>query len=240
MVAKKPDWRHATDYEFTESLDRAGWCWEFLRRNSNYRSDYAAMLDSFSDMHKSSSFLRSSQDVVERGPAILTAEEALGEKWGMSRAVDPVGDSHPEFRLLYPKELDWDSVQAYYEAEDDEAPINIIADFSILAFDLTLDIDHQIAVAREYLSRRCHDSDDKKKRSRKQSLWTTYLRLLDAGPDVATKEIINHIETYDNIENTVETAYRATDNVSDHKQSARRLCDEPSLILGLRMKDLPK
>lgn len=198
------------------------------------------MLDDFSETRNSSSFLRTSQDIVERGPAILTLEEALGHKWGMNRAVDPDGDKQPKFRPLYPKELDWDSVKQYYEAEDDEAPINIIADFSILAFDLTLDIDPQIAVAREYLSHRCCDSDDKKKRSRKQSLWTTYLRLLDAGPDVATKEIINLIETYDNIENIVETGYRATDSVSDHKQSARRLCDEPLSILGLRMNDLPK
>ncbi len=239
MVAKKPDWRQAKDYEFTESLDKFGWCWEFLRRNLSYRSEYAAMLNSFSEMYKSSSFLRSSQDIVERGPAILSREEALGEIWGMNRAFDPDGDASPEFRPLYPRELDWDSVKQYYEAEDDEAPINIIADFSVLAFDLTSDIDAQITVAREFLSRRCHDSNDKTVPSRKQSLWTTYLRLLDAGPDVATKDIINHIETYDDVENIVETGYRATNRVSVQKQSARRLCDEPLLILGLHVKDLP-
>ena len=95
MVAKKPNWRYAIDYEFTESLDSAGWCWEFLRRNSKYRSDYAAMLGGFSDTHKAAPFLRRSKDVVERGPDILTMEEALGEKWGLNRAVNPDGDATP-------------------------------------------------------------------------------------------------------------------------------------------------
>lgn len=240
MIAKKPDWRQAKDYEFTESLDKAGWCWEFLRRNSSYRSEYAAMLDSFSEMYKSSSFLRSSQDVVERGPAIFSLEEALGQKWGTHRAIDPDGDASPEFRPLYPRELDWDSVKQYYEAEDDEAPINIIADFSVLAFDLASDIEAQIDVAKEFLSRRSHNPDDKIVARRMQSQWTTYLRLLDAGPDVETPEIIKHVESYQEIDNDVFDNYAGTDRVSDQKQSARRLCDEPLLILGLQVKDLPK
>ena len=240
MVAKKPDWQQAKDYEFTESLDKFGWCWEFLRRNLSYRSEPAAMLNSFSEMYKSSSFLRSSQDIVERGPAILSREEALGEIWGMNRALDPDGDASPEFRPLYPRELDWDSVKQYYEAEDDEAPINIIADFSILAFDLTSDIDAQITVAREFLSRRCHDSNDKTVPSRKQSLWTTYLRLLDAGPDADTDEIIKHVEIYQLLSSDVYDNYKRTDRVSDHKKAARILRDDPMSILGLHVKDLPK
>ena len=36
-----PDWRKAQDYSFCESLTREQWAWEFLRRNPEYRQDYA-------------------------------------------------------------------------------------------------------------------------------------------------------------------------------------------------------
>ncbi len=239
MVAKKPNWRHAKDYEFTEALDQAGWCWEFLRRNSSYRSDYAAMLNSFSEMHKSSSFLQRSQDIVERGPAILSREEALGEKWGMNRAIDPDGDASPEFRPLYPRELDWTSVKEYYERETDDAPMSVIAPHAILAFDLAADIEAQINVARELLSRRYHNSDEETVPRRMQSLWTTYLRLLDAGPDAETDEIIKHVEIYESLSSDVYDNYKRTDRVSDHKKAARILRDDPLSILGMQVKNLP-
>ena len=35
--------------------------------------------------------------MVERGPDVLTLEEALGEKWGMSCAVDPDADASPGY-----------------------------------------------------------------------------------------------------------------------------------------------
>lgn len=240
MIAKKPDWRDAKDYEFTSGLDRAGWAWEFLRRNPSYRSDYAAMLNSFSDIHKSSSFLRRSQDVVERGPVVLSREEALGEKWGMNRAIDPDGRASPTFRPLYPMELDWDSVQAYYERESDEAPIATVTFFSIMAFDLASDIEVQIEAAREILSRRSHNADGNKFMRRIQSQWTTYLRLLDAGVGVKGPEIIKHVEAYHDIDNDVYDNYAGLDRVSDHRAAAQLLCDEPLSILGLRVRKLPR
>ena len=197
------------------------------------------MLNSSSELRKSSSFLRSSQDFVERGPATLSQEEALGEKWGMNHAIDPDGDASPEFRPLYPRELDWTSVKEYYEAESDEAPVNVIAPYSILAFDLAADIEAQIYAAREFLSRRSHNADDKAVLRRVQSQWTTYLRLLDAGPDVDTDEIKKHVEIYQLLSSDVYDNYKGTDRVSDHRKAARLLRDDPMSILGLHVKDLP-
>jgi hypothetical protein len=37
-----PDWRHAEDYAFTADLTRHQWAWEFLRRNPDYRRQWAA------------------------------------------------------------------------------------------------------------------------------------------------------------------------------------------------------
>ncbi len=37
----RPDWREAGAYAFTQSLNVAQWTWEFLRRNPDYRRDWA-------------------------------------------------------------------------------------------------------------------------------------------------------------------------------------------------------
>ena len=35
-----PNWKNAADYEFGDDSENARWCWEFMRRNVQYRSDY--------------------------------------------------------------------------------------------------------------------------------------------------------------------------------------------------------
>ncbi len=35
-----PNWESAEDYAFTAALDKHGWAWEFLRRNSQYQQHY--------------------------------------------------------------------------------------------------------------------------------------------------------------------------------------------------------
>lgn len=47
-----PDWRNAGAYSYTEKLTRAGWAWEFLRRNSAFRADYARVVEA-SGPHRS-------------------------------------------------------------------------------------------------------------------------------------------------------------------------------------------
>src|SRR5690349_4501121 len=40
--APVPNWKDQADYAFPESFPDAGWAWEFLRRNDEYRADYLA------------------------------------------------------------------------------------------------------------------------------------------------------------------------------------------------------
>lgn len=35
-----PDWRNAQSYRPLRRCDRAGWAWEFLRRNADYRATW--------------------------------------------------------------------------------------------------------------------------------------------------------------------------------------------------------
>jgi len=37
----RPDWRHEASYAYTRALPRRGWAWEFLRRNRDFRRDWA-------------------------------------------------------------------------------------------------------------------------------------------------------------------------------------------------------
>jgi hypothetical protein len=65
-MPRKPDWRSPSNYHYLEKLDRAGWAWEFLRRNQEYRKDFVRILDS-------------------------TAPEAtaIAERWGLSFRLRP-------------------------------------------------------------------------------------------------------------------------------------------------------
>lgn len=39
------DWRNPGLYEYTRTLGRAEWAWEFLRRNCDYARDWASVQD---------------------------------------------------------------------------------------------------------------------------------------------------------------------------------------------------
>ncbi len=240
MTAKWPDWRKVGDYEFTSELDRAGWAWEFLRRNSEYRAEYKSMMEQRSDRLKKTKFLHEKKDLVQEGPLTFTKNEELGHRWGMERAVDPDGEEVPRFRPVYPIRLDWDEVRGFYECSEPEAPITVVEPYSILVFDLDSDIDAQLKIARESLFRQSGNSESKALRRRKRLEWTTYLRLLDAGPKTKTPDIIKCIKTYQKYSNDVFDNYAATDKVSDHKKSAQALCDDPLSILGIEVNYLPR
>ena len=40
-----PDWRSPTDYAYLNDLDPAGFAWEFLRRNPDYRRNFRGGVD---------------------------------------------------------------------------------------------------------------------------------------------------------------------------------------------------
>ncbi len=61
-MPRRPDWRAASAVETLNSLDRAGFAWEFLRRNPRYRREY-------------------NQAAKEAASA---ASEAAGHRWGLS------------------------------------------------------------------------------------------------------------------------------------------------------------
>jgi hypothetical protein len=61
-MPRRPDWRAGSAVETLNRLDRAGFAWEFLRRNPRYRREY-------------------NQAAKE---ATSAASEAAGHRWGLS------------------------------------------------------------------------------------------------------------------------------------------------------------
>ena len=60
----RPDWRSASAVETVDRLDRAGFAWEFLRRNPRYRNEYSQ---------------------IRKGATRATqVAEAAGRRWGLS------------------------------------------------------------------------------------------------------------------------------------------------------------
>lgn len=63
-MTKRPDWRSPEYVDALKNLDRAGFAWEFLRRNPAYREDYDEL----------------AEDTDEPG----LSSETVGGNWGLS------------------------------------------------------------------------------------------------------------------------------------------------------------
>jgi hypothetical protein len=63
-MTKRPDWRSPDYVDSLKNLDRAGFAWEFLRRNPSYRDDYDGIAED--------------QDELE------LSSETVGGNWGLS------------------------------------------------------------------------------------------------------------------------------------------------------------
>ncbi|NJL73615.1 MAG: hypothetical protein HC888_19890 [Candidatus Competibacteraceae bacterium] len=61
------DWRTASDYDYTATLDADGWAWEFLRRNQEYRADFEQC--------------RAAERAAS--PAATELMEAASQRWGL-------------------------------------------------------------------------------------------------------------------------------------------------------------
>jgi len=70
-MSKRPDWRSPDYVEALKNLDRAGFAWEFLRRNPAYREDYDR--------------LDEDPEESELSP------EKVGGNWGLSFRLRPLG-----------------------------------------------------------------------------------------------------------------------------------------------------
>jgi hypothetical protein len=229
-----PNWKNKKDYAFAKALDDVHWTWEFLRRNPEYKKDFAAA--------------QSGQ--VKKGPSWLHYPTGgdepiawrLGRKWQIIGPIrDPLNNRPPVFVMQYPIDSDLEEISEFCgdPSEEDDThdpqaggPIPQPRRHVTLVFDLRRPMPPQIKRATKLLrtkqalvslERPPHKGSDK---------WLLYLRILDAKDAGASNtEILETITAYSKLGNEAADGYAAAKAVSANLKAARLLRNRALTIL---------
>jgi hypothetical protein len=230
-----PDWKQGSDYKFTQDLERDGWAWEFVRRNHEYRADYAQSLGGGVTYEPPKAYGESddawrARITLDGGhPRKMILSVALAHKWRMIPPIqNPNGSQKPRFDVQYPKRLTFDQLGQYFEDEESYRPRG---NFAVLVFDLTGHLDSQVESTNKQLKRLQKGKSLVVRRSLSKK-WETYLRLLDGEDDHAKPKVLRqHIDEYKLKKSDYGDKKKPTDRFSDHRKTARELRDNPLSIL---------
>lgn len=164
-----PDWKNPDDYTFCETLSREQWAWEFLRRNPDYRHEWAEFIATWraleADYGKAPNrdFQRwkadprayvledeidCDSDSCKVDDNKVMIECHLGARWGFYKfPLDPATDT-PEIG----EQLLWREVlRGAREVTVDEAAWLAQEGHIALGFDLDLPLREQLEVAKRHL-----------------------------------------------------------------------------------------
>ena len=204
------DWRTENDYDFCEQLDAAGWAWQFLRREPEYRADYAWFINLWQQLEAAygtpphRDFFKWKQDPrawrteheqtdCDSGTCTVDNNQVLIEcwmsaKWGLRKF--PINPS-----IIFPEELAWNDfpIEVRPFESDPNANCSLSPDSLALIFDLSLSLPAQLEDAKRKLitaRQRLILSDSLQPRNCREGApkWRLLLRLLDAMED---EELLN-------------------------------------------------
>lgn len=235
------NWVDKADYKFTESLSQQGWTWEFLRRNPDYRKEFADANTSKSPIFVPPKYDDETEQewgnrvIVAGGVPEKLARTVFGaRRWRMKPPMhDPQSNDCPQFLKPYPRLLEWDDVGRYFEEPGPHAPFMQRPDKATIVFNLQRPLPVQIHDAKLQLSSMQKKVPKRPKTNIQKNEWQRYIRILDAkSAGVENKIIIKEIEHFAILDNTVATGYAATDRLSDNLKRARELLNDPLQILS--------
>ena len=228
------DWKNAADYKFPDAQRRERWVWEFMRRNTKYRADFASVPTS---TKKQLDTLKEKKGLGGARPAFPPAK-VLGRTWLLDGPIqDPADDSVPVFRFPIPGAPLLSQLVRYYEEPDDEGWAHPRPHFSVLVFHLDQDLESQLKAASRMLKKSQKAlSHEPEKRNLRVSQFRTYLRVLDAksfDPEPSTEEIVTNIAAYKSVakKTTAEWEYAAQKRVLKDFHKAEKLVANPWSIL---------
>ena len=169
------DWRDPDDYAFTKDLKPWQWAWQFLRRNPDYRADFAVVLERFNAREDDYSRRFSKRLAPGEEPESIPNAECR-RKWFVWYYLNPkiefpTADPFVEFVDLYM------SNTHLWPLEPHEA---------IVRLDLELPITPQLKLAKRVLERRQQalagrgEIEIRTPRNYRPK-WQLYLRLLDGS-----------------------------------------------------------
>ena len=194
------DWRIDSDYAFCQQLDLSGWAWQFLRRNPEYRQDYADFIVTWQQLetlygsppHRD--FYRWKQDprawrseaaIADCGTDVCPGENDqvliecwMGAKWGFRKfPADPA--------LAFPEDIAWREFPLEVGVIESGTVWQAEAAQLAIAFDLALPLPAQLEIARRHLAARrmaLHRDGTLPPRNLREGApqWRRYLRWLDA------------------------------------------------------------
>jgi hypothetical protein len=202
-----PDWRHAEDYAFTADLTRHQWAWAFLRRNPDYRREWAAFAATWRDLEAAygsppnrdfpawrqdrRAWVRASE-CPERECRVdqdkVLIECALGARFGFHKfPPDPADDDPVGAGRLTWRETPPDTVRDLGQGDLAGLGAGFGSDPSLvaLAFDLSRPLQGQVEQAKRYLQivqrRRVREGAVTLRTvAGLRAQWACALRLLDA------------------------------------------------------------
>jgi hypothetical protein len=226
-----PDWRNAAEYPSPRTLPNHRWAWEFLRRNPDYRKDWASVLarylanpgDYFALGQTAAGYAEqvSADDswnpLPEHPNFYLPADES--PKWSLRDIVNPATDD-PEF-LAFVLQFGF----LFFKREG--APLPVYpggAKYPWTFFNLNLPLKPQLENARKMLAAEQKRQGIKPRQVKHhRELWPFYLRLLDAEIDGRTPK-----QTADALESEIDGLDER--KVWDSLRAAKRLTEQEGYL----------
>jgi hypothetical protein len=231
-----PDWRNAAEYPSPRTLPNYRWAWEFLRRNPDYRKDWADVL---------ARYLANPGDYF--GPDETRYPEPIPAEDGWN--PDP---NHHNFFMPADESAKWSLRDMVNPATDDPGFLAFTLQFGYLYtfhrdgpkepkgaqypwafFNLNLSLKPQLETLRRMLAAEQKRQGIKPHRvTHHRDLWPDYLRLLDADLDGRTpKQIADALQ---------EQIYGLDDRkVGDRLKAARKMM-EPEGYLSIFLSTPPE
>lgn len=104
-TADEPDWRRSETYDYTRSLPRRGWAWEFLRRNPDYRREWMpppdkATIEAIRPALTVQTLRATEHDRPQRGLLFRQFTESQCDRILASGALPPCAPGNGRFRRL--------------------------------------------------------------------------------------------------------------------------------------------
>jgi Family of unknown function (DUF6499) len=212
-----PNWRNAAEYDFPPGFPHIRWAWEFLRRNPEYRKDWATALARFRESPDDFGYDPAAPESAnpEHPNFCLLMDEK--DKWHLGHMVNPA--------VAYPDWLSFTLQFGYLYTFHIGGPVEPKgARYPWAFFNLNLPLKPQLeTVGRMLASAQKRQGIKPRRPKHHRQLWPFYLRLLDAEIDGRTPKQIA-----DALENEIDGLDEK--KVWDSLKAARRMTEQEGYL----------
>jgi len=205
----KPDWKVEKDYDYTADFQRTEWAWEFLRRNPEYRKNFADIkAKKISDQISSS--LKSSDETekawiyyhadLNNMRQKLAPEVQLLRQWGLKNALVDPDYTAPELENMgTPVEFDMKFSAKFYHFMEDlyeiPATVDESSGYAIIRNDrlvVALNTAGPVGPQIEQIKARFKEAKIKTNSEAPKEPFKRDIRVLDALDELESSSVTKH------------------------------------------------